>query len=232
MNKKFISLTIILSYITFGSLLLIEKNFQEIIKSNYNLILFIGLNISTIIGFFLIKKEVLQKKLFKSINPINFLIMSAFILLHIIIIRISGSLLSRFTLKTFTINFVIFLIVSLSEIAWIELVQKFLEEQKGFIKSVVAIGLFKSVLVIPLLFIKDFMILPQHYSFFAAYLVAISAISITLYKISKSYLISIFFSAIILAFSFSSGIHLSLKIFVIAMVEVMIMSSIKESNFS
>lgn len=124
------------------------------------------------------------------------------------------------------------ILLGTQEIGWRSIVQPYFEEKNGFLRSIIITGLFWSLWFLPLIYIPGFMIPPQVYAQFAAYLVGIGALSTTLYKKSGSILYCIILSGLIFAMYPVVIVKQSMFIVLVALLEIMIYSVLKEKAFN
>lgn len=125
-----------------------------------------------------------------------------------------------------------FILLGTQEIGWRSIVQPYFEEKNGFLRSIIITGLFWSLWFLPLIYIPGFMIPPQAYAQFAAYLVGIGVLSTTLYKKSGSILYCIILSGLIFAIYPVIVVKQSMFIILIALLEIMLYSILKEKTFN
>lgn len=197
-TKLYLFLSFLISYISFGIIVYSRIAFDEISKSPLFLSLFIigclGPFISTLIV------NGVNKDTFKIVKSKSAILIPTFLVAHygfnILLKNVYryGSLLDFF--KFLPIMLILF---GLQEIGWRGIVQPAFEKDKGFIKSCIITGILWGIWFLPLIFIPEFVVLPQFYTQFVAYLVGISLLLTSLYKSSGSILYCIILSSLIFA---------------------------------
>lgn len=127
---------------------------------------------------------------------------------------------------------IIVVILGSQEIGWRGLLQPANEEKNGFWKSSIATGLFWSLWFLPLIYIPQFIVLPQFYTQFAAYLVGISLLLTTLYKLSGSIMYCVILSSFIFALFPVIVLKQSFILVGIALIDAIIASIFKDKIFN
>lgn len=123
-------------------------------------------------------------------------------------------------------------ILGSQEIGWRGLLQPANEEKSGFWKSSITTGLFWSLWFLPLIYIPQFIILPQFYAQFAAYLVGISLLLTTLYKSSGSIMYCVILSSFIFALFPVIVLKQSFILVGIALMDAIIATIFKDKIFN
>jgi membrane protease YdiL (CAAX protease family) len=133
--------------------------------------------------------------------------------------------------KNFFISLPIMLVLFGSqEIGWRSILQPALEVKNGYWKSMISTGLIWSLWFLPLIFIPKFIILPQFYSQFAAYLVGLSFMLTIIYKSSGSILYSSLLSTCIFALYPVIIVKQGFMQVVIVFLEALIVSMVKKKK--
>lgn len=241
-SKQFLLMSFTISYICFGVIIHSKIVFNDIFSNYIYLPIFVlgclGPLISSIIVHILNKEELGSIKGF--INKLKIIKSpKTIILIPIFLIAHYGfAILLKSVYKYGTIiNVIIFLpimIITLGsqEIGWRGLVQPSIEEKSGFWKSTISTGLFWSLWFFPLIYIPKFIILPQFYAQFAAYLVGISILLTTLYKLSGSILYCIILSSFIFALFPVIILKQGFILVAIALVDAIVANIFKSKTFS
>lgn len=208
-SKQFLLISFVISYICFGVIIHSKIVFNDIFSNYIYLPIFVlgclGPLISSIIVYVLNKEElggikglISKLKIIKS--PKTIILIPIFLIAHygfaILLKSVYkyGSIISFFSYLPIMI-----IMLGSQEVGWRAIVQPDNEEKNGFWKSTISTGLFWSLWFLPLIYIPKFIILPQFYAQFAAYLVGISILLTTLYKLSGSILYCIILSSFIFA---------------------------------
>lgn len=123
-------------------------------------------------------------------------------------------------------------ILGSQEIGWRGILQTDSEEKNGFWKSSITTGLFWSLWFLPLIYIPQFIILPQFYSQFAAYLVGLSILLTTLYKLSGSIMYCVLLSSFIFALFPVIVLKQSFMLVAIALVDAIVANTFKDKFFN
>lgn len=203
---QFLSISFLISYGVFAGLILSDIAFIDIFKGPFYLLLFILGCLGPFISSFIVYN--LNNSLggtkgfvhrFKILgNKKHIYLVPLFLVAHYGFAIILNNVYSYNSFDKFIYYIPVALIgLGSQEIGWRAILQPALEEKKGFWKSIIATGLFWSLWFLPLLFIPGFFILPQFYLHFAIYLVGISFLLTTIYKISGNILYSILLSTLI-----------------------------------
>lgn len=236
-SNQFLLISFIISYTCFGLLIYYKVIFSDIFSNPLYLFVFIlgclGPLISSLLVHILNKEDLGGVKGFisklKTINtPKNIILVPIFLISHY-----SFAILLKGVYKYGNfIDFLFYLpivvvILGSQEIGWRGIVQPVIEEKKGFWKSSISTGLFWSLWFLPLIYIPKFIVLPQFYAQFSAYLVGISILLTTLYKASGSIIYCMILSSFI--FSLFSVIILkqSSILVVIALVDAIIANTFR-----
>lgn len=208
---QFLIISFVLGYLCFGILAISNSLFSEIfLNPLYLLLLIIGFLspfISSLMVYILNKNELGGVHTF--INDLRLILSNKSILLVIllviahygfgIILKAVGAYGSIFNFFKYLPLMILFL--GSQEIGWRRIVQPYYEGEKGFYRSVLITGLFWSLWFLPLIFIKGFIILPQFYLPFAGYLIGLSFLLTTIYRVTNQIAYSIILSSLIFALS-------------------------------
>jgi hypothetical protein len=208
-NKQFLSIAFILAYVCFGIIAYTNTGFGEVFRNPLLLTLltigFLSPFISSLIVYIINKDELgglsgfmENFKITNSVTSIGmvFVLLAAHYGFGIILknVGVYGTFLDFFKYLPIMIVF-----MGLQEIGWRRIVQPHFENERGFYRSVIITGLLWAVWFLPLIFVKGFLILPQFYSQFAGYLVGISFLLTTIYKMTDRISYSIILSSLIFA---------------------------------
>lgn len=194
----------------FGMLVYLQISFYHIFLSPIHLFIFLigalGPFISSLLVY-LINKETLgglsgfldKVKIIR--NPRSIYLIPLFFTAHygFPLILNNIHIFSRLDTLIYSIPMA-FILLGSQEIGWRSILQPSLEKDRGFLKSTISTGLFWALWALPLVYIPGFFILPQFYLQFAIYLVGISFLLSTVYKVSGSIFYSIVLSTLIFSF--------------------------------
>ncbi len=229
-TKLYLFLSFLISYISFGIIVFSKIIFNEIFKSPLYFSLFIlgclGPFISTIIVKGINKDEL------KFVKSKSMILIPIFLIAHygfnILLKNVYryGSLLDFF--KFLPIMLILF---GLQEIGWRGIVQPAFEKEKGFIKSCIITGIFWGIWFLPLIFIPQFIVLPQFYTQFVAYLVGIGILLSSLYKSSKNILNCIILSSLIFALAPVIVLKQGFMLIGIAVIDAIFAGTLKDKKF-
>ncbi|MDR7869455.1 MAG: hypothetical protein RIN55_01260 [Tissierellaceae bacterium] len=241
-TKQFLIIAFLLGYLCFGIIAFSNIVFSDILSNPLYLFLltlgFLSPFISSFIVYILNKKElggfpgfIDNFKFVKSKKSIIlvFVLLVAHYGFGIILKNVGayGNVLDFFKYLPIMIVF-----LGSQEIGWRKLVQPNFEKEKGFYKSILITGLFWSLWFLPLIFIRGFVILPQSYGQFAAYLVGISFLLTTMYKSSKSILYAVLLSSLIFALTPVISLKQGYMLLAIAILEALVASTLRNKEFN
>lgn len=234
-SNQFLLISFIISYTCFGLLIYYKVMFNDIFSNPTYLSIFILGCLGPLISAFLV--HILNREnlggvkgfttKLKAINtPKNIILIPIFLGLHYgFAILLKGVYkYGNFTDFFFYLPFLI-LILGSQEIGWRGIVQPANEEKSGFWKSSISTGLFWSLWFLPLIYIPKFIVLPQFYAQFSAYLVGISILLTTLYKASGSIMYCIILSSLIFSLFPVIILNQSFVLVIIALVDAIIAST-------
>jgi hypothetical protein len=206
---QFLIITFAIGYLSFGTLVLLNVGFGEILSEPLLLFLlglgFLSPFISSVIVHILHKDQLnglagLVDSLKSTMSPTPILMVLALLATHYGL----GIILGNIGLYGSLIDFlkylpIVVVFLGLQEVGWRKIAQPYLEEIRGFYRSVVIIGLLWALWFLPLVLIKGFIILPQFYTQFAGYLVGISFLLTTIYKVTQKITYPLILSSLIFA---------------------------------
>ncbi|WP_179632208.1 type II CAAX prenyl endopeptidase Rce1 family protein [Clostridium peptidivorans] len=236
-SNQFLLISFIISYTCFGLIIYYKVIFNDIFSNPLYLFIFILGCLGPLISAFLVhilNKEILGgvkgfiNKL-KTINaPKNIILIPIFLGAHY---GFAILLKSVYKYGNFTDFFfylpIIIVILGSQEIGWRGIVQPANEEKSGFWKSSISTGLFWSLWFLPLIYIPKFIVLPQFYAQFSAYLVGISILLTTLYKTSGSIMYCMILSSFIFSLLPVIILKQSFMLVVIALVDAIIANTFR-----
>lgn len=241
-TKQFLTISFILGYLCFGIIAFSNTLFGDIFSNPKYLSLFIlgflSPFISALIVFVLNKDELggmegfaSDFKTIKSQKAI--VLVPIFLLAHYGL----GAALKNVDIAGGIKDLVLYLplmilIFGPQEIGWRRLLQPDLEESYGYYKSVIISGLFWALWFLPLVFIRGFIVLPQFYTQFAAYIIGISFLLTSLYKASGSVVYSSLLSSLIFAFAPILVFKQGFMLVGIAVLEVILVSLFRDKSFN
>lgn len=231
-SNQFLLISFIISYTCFGLIIYYKVIFNDIFSNPFYLFIFILGCLGPLISAFLVhilnKEDLGGVKGFinklKTINtPKNIILIPIFLGAHY---GFAILLKSVYKYGNFTDFFfylpIIIVILGSQEIGWRGIVQPAHEEKSGFWKSSISTGLFWSLWFLPLIYIPKFIVLPQFYAQFSAYLVGISILLTTLYKASGSIMYCMILSSLIFSLLPVIILKQSFMLVVIALVDAII----------
>ena len=125
---------------------------------------------------------------------------------------------------------IMILLLGSQEIGWRKIVQPSFEKEKGFYKSIIITGLLWALWFLPLVFFRGFIVLPEFYSQFAAYLVGVSFLLTSMYRISNNIVHCAVLSGLIFALVPVIIFKQGFMLVGIAILEVMVASFFKNKN--
>lgn len=241
-SRQFLLISFILGYLSFGIIAYSKIQFGDIFSHPIYLTLFLlgflSPFISTSIVFALNKEElgglkglINSFKIIKSKGSI--ILIPIFLISHyglgLLLKNVSG----YGSFKDFFIYLpMMILILGSQELGWRKILQPALEEDKGYIKSIIMTGLYWSLWFLPLIFIEGFIILPQFYVQFASYLIGISFLLTSLYKASGSILYPTILSSLIFGLVPVITFKQSFMLMAIAISEAIIGHTFKDKKFN
>lgn len=207
--RQFLFISTILSYISFGVLIFSGAILYEIPSNPLHLFLFtlgfLSPFIASLILYLLNKDELGGLSAFADNFKIKISKKALLVLIGLVIAHYAfGIILDNIGSYGNFIDFLKFLpvmaiLLGSQEIGWRKIIQPYYEEKKGFYRSVIITGLFWSIWFLPLLFIRGFFVLPIFYTQFATYLIGISFLLTSIYKITKQVSYSMVLSSLIFA---------------------------------
>lgn len=240
-SKQFLFISFILGYLCFGIIAYSNTIFNDIFYNPIYLFLFIlgflSPFIATIIVFTLNKDRLDGIKglinNFKTIRTRKAIILILiFLFSHYGLALLLKNLYIQENIGKFILYLpMMILLIGSQEMGWRRIVQPTFEEDKGYLKSIIITGLFWSLWFFPLIFIKGFIVLPQFFTQFAAYLVGIGALLTSLYKASGSILYCILLSGLIFALAPILVFKQNFMLIFIAILEIIIGNIFKNKNF-
>lgn len=241
-SKQFLIIGFILGYLCFGIIAYSKIIFSDIFSSPLYLFLFISGFLSPFISAFIVfifnKDELGGLKgflhNFKTIkSKKSIILIPIFLIGHYGLGMILKNTQVHGNIKDFLLYLpMMLLILGSQEIGWRKIVQPAFEEDNGYLKSIIITGLFWALWFFPLIFIKGFIILPQFFTQFAAYLVGISFLLTSLYKSSGSILYCTLLSSLIFAITPVIVFKQSFMLLGIAILEALIGNVFKNKEFN
>lgn len=204
---QFLIISFLITYICFGAIIVSQIPFIEVFSNPIYLILFLIGSLAPFISavaVHIINKESLGgirgfiNRLKKITYPNFIYLIPLFLIAHYGLAMILRNIYSfeGFNNLLYYIPIALVLLGS-QELGWRGILQPGLEKDKGYWKSIIATGLFWSLWFLPLLFIPGFIILPQFYLQFSIYLVGLSFLLSTVYRVSGSILYAVLLSTLI-----------------------------------
>jgi hypothetical protein len=231
-------MSFIISYICFGSIVYSKVVFEDIFSNSIYLSIFLLGCLGPFISSFIVyisNKEKLggmkgfigKLKIIKS--PKNIVLIPIFLIAHYgFAVILKGVYRYGSIIDFFRYLPMMFVILGSQEIGWRGLLQPANEEKNGFWKSSITTGLFWSLWFLPLIYIPHFIILPQFYAQFAAYLVGVSLLLTTLYKSSGSIIYCVILSSSIFALSPVIVLKQGFILVGIALIDAIVASTFKD----
>lgn len=218
MRKKtflFIGLNYLFSFLGFGGIILTNTNFQNIFSNPLTITLFIiGGLVPGIIGIILSKSKLFID--FKNLKPLTILFFVIFLLVNTMLFGLFGGINKIDNLGHLALSIIICTIVfGLQEVGWIDIIYNHYYPIRGMFKSISIIGLLKSITFLPLTLLPGFILSPEHFAYFAVYLIGTSALSVFLRKYSDSVLISVLFIGILYGIMSFMNLNLEMRLIVI-----------------
>lgn len=239
--KQYLIITFILSYLSFGIIVISNTTFVDIFSNPMHILLltlgFLGPLISTLILHMVYKGELGGFNSFIDnfkVNKSKYSIITVFALLAthyglasiLQIVDSYGEIIDFF--KYFPI---MILFLGSQEIGWRGIVQPYYEKEKGYYKSIIITGLFWAIWFLPLTYIRGFYISPNFYVQFASYLIGLSFLLTSMYKVSKSFLYPILLSGLIFSLVPVIVFKLGSMLIGLAAIEGLVASFFKERDF-
>lgn len=241
-SKQFLLISFVISYICFGVIVYSKIIFIDIFNNSLYLSLFLLGCLGPLISAFIVhvlNKEKLggikgfidRLKLVKA--PKAIVLIPLFLVAHYGFAILLKSVYKYGNIIDF-FRYLPLMVVILGsqEIGWRGMVQLESEEKYGFWKSSIITGLFWSLWFLPLIYIPQFIILPQFYSQFAAYLVGISLLLSTLHKSSGSIMYCVILSTFIFALSSVIILKQSFMLVGIALIDAIVAHTFKDKIFN
>lgn len=240
--KQFLSISFAISYLCFGIVVYSRTAFGDIFSNPLYLSLFILGCLGPFISAFMV--HVLNKEELGGISGFfsKFKIVNspkAIVLIPLFLIAHYGFAIILKNVYKFD-NFMDFfrylplmlVILGSQEIGWRGLVQPYYEKKKGFWKSSIATGLFWSLCFLPLIYIPKFIILPQYFAHFAAYLVGIGFMLTIVYKSSDSIIYCIILSTILFALSTVIILKQSTTLVLMGLVDAIVANMFRDKEYN
>ena len=214
----FIVLTILFSFLGFGGLYLLGYEFFEIFRNPVVLGLFIlGGLVPGIIGIKLSGLNINED--FTNIKSLTLVFIILFLLANFMLFGIFGGINQIGNILVVLFSIVICaLTFGLQEAGWIDLVYEYFLPKRGMFRAMAIIGLFKSITILPLIFIVGFPILAYSFAFFAVYLIGTSAQAVFLRKYSGSAVISMIFTGLLYGIMVFMNINLEVRLLLIGLI--------------
>lgn len=241
-SKQYLLISFIIGYLSFGIIVYSKTIFRDIFHNPLYFSLFIlgflGPLISTLVVFLLNKEELGGVKGFlgdlKMIRTSKSIILvPIFLIGHYGLGMLLKNAQLLGTIKDFLKYLpLMILILGSQEIGWRRIVQPAFEEDNGYYKSIIISGLFWSLWFLPLIFIPGFIVLPQFFTQFAAYLIGISFLLTSLYKASGSISYCILLSSLLFALAPVIVFKQGFMLIGIAVLEAIIGSIFRDMDFN
>lgn len=238
---QFLIIALILGYLSFGIIVISNTSFGEIFTNPLHLVLLVlGMLspfISSLIVYLLNKNELGGFSGFLENFRMNFST-KAFILLFLLLVThyAFGIIFNAVGAYGTVIDFLKYLPIMLvligsQEIGWRKMIQPYYENEKGFYKSVIITGLFWAIWFLPLIFIKGFLVLPTFYIQFSVYLIGLSFLLTSIFKITKEISYSIILSSLIFSLTPVIIFKQGNIILIVAFLEIIVASILKNKKF-
>ena len=237
---QFLLISFFISYAAFGGIIYSQTSFNDIfLNPQYLLILLIGCLGPFLSSFFVynINRETMggTKGFIDSLktvnNPKSIYLVPLFFISHYAFLMILKNIhyVDKISGVFYYLPFA-FMLLGLQEIGWRGILQPSLEKNKDFFKSTIATGLIWSLWFLPLVYIPGFFILPQYYLQFAIFLVGISFLLSTVYRVSGSIFYSILLSTLIFGFFPIIMIKQNYMLLALAILEAILSSLYKDKS--
>lgn len=234
--RQYLIVSYVISFMCFGAMALSQQSFSQYMQQPLWLLVFVLGCLGPAAGavfVFLRNKSLggingLVGRIKAAAPPKAWLMVAVFLILH------HGlSVMLRATDKGGSVlRFVQYLPLMLllfgsQEIGWRMIVQPGLEENRGFWKASICTGLFWAIWFLPLLFVPGFVIRPDFFMQFAAYLVGLSALLAVLYRRTGTVLCCIVFTSIVFAMTALMPLRQSNIIALLALIDIVIAAAHK-----
>lgn len=241
-SNQFLLISFIISYICFGVIVYSNILFNDIFSNPFYLSLFVLGCLGPLISSFIV--HVLNKEKLGGIRgftgklkivktPKTIVLIPIFLMAHYGFAILLKSVYKYGSVMDFFRYLPIMVVILGSqEIGWRGIVQPANEEKNGFWKASITTGLFWSLWFLPLIYIPQFIILPQFYTQFAAYLVGISLLLTTLYNSSGSIMYCVILSSFIFALFPVIVLKQSFILVGIALVDAIVANTFKDKIFN
>ena len=239
---QFLIIALLLGYLSFGILVISNTSFGEIFTNPLHLALlffgFLSPLISSVIVYIVKKSDLgglpgfLNNFSMKFSNE-NFVLLIILLATHYafgIIFNAVGAY-GKFV-DFFKYLPIILIIIGSQEIGWRKIIQPYFEKEKGFYKSIIITGLFWAIWFLPLVFIRGFLVNPEFYTQFAIYLIGLSFLLTTIFKITKQVSYSMILSSLIISLTPVIIFKQDNIIMVIAILEILVASILKNKEFA
>ncbi len=224
----FLGSTLIFSFVGFGSLYFLGYTFDQVISTPLGIIIFVlsGL-VPGLIGMkltgFKIKEDLSKTK------SLSMMFLVAFILLNFMLFGLFGKISPIENIFYVLLAIIICIFTfGLQEVGWIEIVYKHFKPIRSTFKAMAVVGLFKSITLLPLLFLEGFPLLAYSYAFFAVYLIGSSSQSVFLSEYSGSNTLAIIFTGILYGFLSIMDVNLEGRLIVIGLILGIIVYSLQD----
>ncbi|MGD9566757.1 MAG: hypothetical protein AB7V48_00275 [Sedimentibacter sp.] len=236
-TKLYLILSISLNYICFGILLYKGASFDKLLENPiYTLLFCLGFLtpfISALIVRLVYKEEFggiigLKTELITIKEPKAVLLILFFLIGHNLFIIISQQFDRINNIANLFVYFpAIFLLIGTQELGWRSIVNADYEKINGFWKGTMTSGLFWTVWFIPVVMLRNFIIIPNALAMFGALLVGYSFLSQMLYKKSGSIFLSMLFMALMFSMSAVVDFKQSIVLFIIMIIDAALASTVK-----
>lgn len=209
------------SFICFGAIIFLNYTFSDVFRLPIPTVLFIlGGLLPGLVGYMLAKGRG-ELNLFKVKNANSIIMVLIFAVLHVSLYNIFGNLEPTSNRVALLLSIPIAIVIfGLQEIGWIKLVQEKYEKEKSYIRSIIIVGLLKSLAFLPLVFLRGFPSDMNSLTYFAAMLVGISALSISSYKNGKAFILPIILTGILYGIMVSVNLNQGMTMVLIGAIEV------------
>ncbi len=208
------------SFLFFGAIIFLNYTFLDIFRLPVPTLLFVaGGLVPGIVGYILYSKTE-SPNLFKIRHANSIILLLVYMLVHVSLYNLFGVMKPASNLIRLIVSIPLAtLIFGIQEIGWIKLVQENYETKKGYIRSIIIMGLLKSLTFLPLLFLRGFPANMNFMSFFAAMIVGISALSVSVYRNSEALVTPVLLVGVLYAIMASVYLNQSLTMVLIAFLE-------------
>ncbi len=228
--NRFILITLLLGYISFGFLLTQAENFGEIIDNPLYLIIllfgmltpFISAVITKITASYMEVSDIIEE-IVEIKNKRMIYLVFALIVMHYLAATVLGFVGAYGDLiSLITIIPIMIIIFGLSEYGWRSILFVEVRKEMGFYKSNIVTGLFMAVWLIPLVFIPGFVVGANVFIPFSAYLVGMGLLSTTVYMQTKSIGLSMIFTGLFVAMSTVVSIEVGNALLIMFVIDLVI----------